>query len=367
MSRLKETRLTTAMVLAAVLAGVPIGVASTSVPRPDMQRIAAGIAKQESSLHSISIWGSARFRGVVAGAGNAPVTIERVDFEATFDGLPQGRYMFVARRALRLWLNGAAPYSEQSYSAAYNGRVGTYLETLNGAINKPFRVLSGRISGGPPKRSALLRSLSGWTYSVFGYPARFSEHERLSQIVANPPRNFTITANAKDVSGGVSRVTLTIMDEAGKTVLDLVPSRGYSIVADSLYLRSPPTVSPRGKEHRGRLSTRPIESFRVRGFFGPIDGVWFPKLVTSRNYAPDGTIRSEFNLHVTKVRLNSAKAALGTYTVRFPVGSTVLDESTGQVIRIGGTPQQQLAAIEKAVTAARKDVATQPARNGGAK
>jgi hypothetical protein len=45
----------------------------------------------------------------------------------------------------------------------------------------------------------------------------------------------------------------------------------------------------------------------------------------------------------------------------------VTDEATGEVFDVGGTPQQQMKQIEKAVAAARKEVATQPARQSGGK
>ena len=355
MSRLRETLRTTVLVLGAGVAGLPIGQASTSAVAPVLRRVAAGMAKQENSLHSISIWGAARYRRAISGAGSAPVTVERIEFRATFDGHPQGRYRFFTRRVLRLCLNGDGPYfKQQSYSAAYNGRVGTYLKTLDGPVNKPFKVLAGRVSGWPPKGSRMFRNLSGWTFSIFGYPAQISgyDHERLSQIIANPPKEFSVTAAAKHAKAGRARVVLTITNRALRRVLVLTPERGYSIIAESLYLRSPPMASSHKNINRGTLSKRPCAVFRVRSFWGPTDGVWFPRSVTARTYTPDGRLRSEFFLHVTKVRLNNPDVNADTYVVHFPVGATVLDESTGRSIHVGGTPRQQMKAIERFAAAA---------------
>jgi hypothetical protein len=349
MSRLRETLLTTVLVFGAGVAVLPIGRASTSAVVPVLRRVAAGMAKQENSLRSISIWGAARYRRAISGAGSSPVTVERVDFVATFDGLPQGRYRFFARRVLRLCPNGAGPhFKQQSYSAAYNGRVVTYLKTLDGPVNKPFKVLVGRVSGWKPKAGRVFRNLSGWTYSIFGYPAQISEYERLSQIIAAPPKGFSVTAAAKHATGGRAKVVLTITNEALRIVLVLAPERGYSIIAGALYLRSPPMASIHSDINRGTLSKKPFAVFRVRSFWEPTDGVWFPRSVTASTYTPDGHLRSEFFLHVTKVRLNNPEVNADTYVVHFPVGARVLDESTGRSIHVGGTPRQQVKAIEKA-------------------
>ena len=163
---------------------------------------------------------------------------------------------------------------------------------------------------------------------------------------------------------------VSITTPTGKHVLFLDPTKACSIVRELVYPWLPKRA-PSGKfERYGVLGTTPSEISTVSGLWEPRPGVYYPKRVTTKTFdgprspsAPDAVL----TVRVSRVRLNSRRNATLAYVVDFPAGATVTDEATGEVFDVGGTPQQQMKQIEKAVAAARKEVATQPARQSGGK
>ncbi len=327
--------------------------------------VSARIARQEKAVRSIEIWAKFKLRSVIAGKGTRLRPLESAEFRALFDGLPAGRCRFDVRRMLSIWFNGPAPFEEEAFSVAYNGRAGTQLKTLEGPFTKPFAVLHGRIYGHAPPNVAIFRFYAGWTATVFGFPVHLYQQRPLSILLATPPKGWRISATSLSRGGGRHLCRLTIKMPIGTHVLLLDPDRSYAIESDEFY----PWTGRRTVSGQPVISRRPFDGVVIHGFWEPVPGVFYPKQVKawtcSRVSIPNPD--SVFTLRVTRVRVNVRGVNPNSFIVHFPLGTTVADQSTGKVIQVGGTVEQQMQAIEKAVTAARKEVSTQPAQKGGGK
>ena len=289
---------------------------------------------------------------------------------AIYDGLPWGKCRLDVHHDVSLAVDSPAPYYVEAYSVAYNGRVGTFLQTLTGlqntAAGTPTRVWPlnvGHISG---HRSGMIQDgQTGWADSLFGFTSvnQFNMHPRFSAYIT--PGQKKVTLHARWIDLGGRRYLRVTHIYAEKSVFLLNPRKGYSITTDDSYYNIVHIDKTTGKIH-GRPGTWIYGEFHVKSFFEPLLGVYYPKQIQYKGFEPHSKGGQEKlwdrgSIVISKVRVNDPKVNDATYVVRFPRNAIVTDTATNKTIRIGGTPRQQLKAIEKAVNQARKAIATEPA------
>lgn len=347
------------------------GTAST----PVLQQIIRGLRKQEAGVRNMRVWattkysqlnkdgkrfqdgGQTRLAAVYARGGRFSMRVHDVT----------GGYLILIRLD--------SPYMVSSYLATYNGRVGMTYNLKAGYLGRVHPQRTGTISGRPPRLGLSEGRWTGRTFSTWGLPQLLDwdashnppayQQMTLLDFLEHPPHKTAITAHwAADQSG--RRVAVLTIIWQSKDVIVLDPARNFSLVQDRQYFAAGWPPLPPGPV---RWQTRPGTAFTVTGFWQPAPGVYYPKSVEDEFYAfkisKDRPVDKNI-VNVTRVLVNDPKVNSGTFVIHFPMGATVTDESTGQVIHIGGTPQQQMKEIDKAVAAARKAVATQPsARDGG--
>ena len=341
-----------------------------------LQRIEAGLRQQERLLHNVKVtaksisWGWNPAKRSLQETGTTQLTgvwcpggIFRADVHSVFGG-----YDPVARRSFS--------WGETTYSVAYNGRVGTVYHGKSGRLGLARASHTGAVSGRWPQMAQGLTWDSGWFYSIWGLPEMFDWasrdpqhgqylHITLLQFLKHPPHGAAISAKLASGNGARRAVLLTVAWES-KDVVRLDPSRNFAVVGDQQFF----AVPPKHPGLKASWETRPEDTFTVTRFWQPAPGVYYPKRVVGITYLPSlsWTIPAlKAIVNVTRVHINDPKVSASTFIVHFRPGATVMDESTGQEIQIGGTPEQQMRAIEKAVASARKEVATQPAVEGRGK
>ena len=334
----------------------------------------AGIKSQETRVQVLSVRAQSKMSLWSKKAGRMELD-NSDDLSAVFDGLPEGRCRVDNYRSIIASPREASPYSVSVYSFGYNGRVFTLLQTKNGPFNAPISVRQGQISGNWLAfwgKNAEVES--GYAFSIFGFPAYFLHTKQRTPLSAVLSSGFgghrlpdggihgIITTAMQGTDGKGRRVVvITRTGGFGRNVLTLDPARAYSILAGK-YFTWGSRVGAAGKA-QWKLHRRPFSQFVVHGLFNPAAGVYFPKMVTCSVYVSQQRANGPYTfaeISVSRVRVNGP---VPPFVVTFPRRTTVSIHSTGQVIHIGGTPQQRMKEINKAVAAS----ATQPARNGGAK
>lgn len=327
------------------------------------------IRKQEQAVRNI------RYRSDYHAYGtNSPekrlVLSEELSALSIYDGLPRGRYRIEVFHDVSRWTNGPAPFSENVYASAYNGRAATYLETGTGTPKMMAPVALGRIGGRIPRTTTLgLYQETGWNASIFGFTSTVpgDEHPRFSAYI-NPSQEHIKTKLS--MAGGIRYVpTLraTWKRVAGKRYLRVIrggvfftdifwldPRKGFSITR---YESHPWTAVKTGTGIVMEPARWAICRCEVGGFFEPRSGVFFPRSARFRFYAPKAgkvTETARSSISFSRVKVNDPTITHQAYVIAFPLGAVVHDNVTGQVVHIGGTPQQQLKKIENAVSNARR-------------
>ncbi len=285
-----------------------------------------------------------------------PNVSSRAELSAIFDGLPWGKFRAEVPMEQIPSPGGLSSIYVESFTVAYNGRVGTYLQTATGTPKKLLGGDEGEISGRMPGAHLLAVGGTGWGASIYGYAAHRG-HPRFSAYLS--PNQPGITLRARWISARGRRYlrVARIGSPYGKGVFLLDPSAGFSIRECKWYWWRPVVgrggrlvLRPNGRP-RMALEKQPDNVFRVAGFFEPAPGVFYPKQVVAKDlYMGHLSVSTVTVSHVT---VNDPNVGPETWVVQFPRGAVVRDLATNKVIRIAGTPQEQLKEIERAVKQAR--------------
>ncbi len=277
---------------------------------------------------------------------------------AVFDGLPYGKFRAEVPRDWTTWPDGPQPVSADRFIVAYNGRFGTYLETHVGSPKRELPYNHGNVSADMPPMRSVVDEASGWTRSIYGFTSDlpFRYRVRFSAYIRPDQKWAWVHAGWVHWRGKRYLQVIRVGDPNGKYIFLLDPRRGFSIAHIEYYGWSA------RKTTSGRVYLVPgvgIQGYsQVEGFFEPIPGVYFPKHIMTKTFDKSTQrFRTKCKIVVSKVIANAPGVNDDTYVIHFPRGAIVRDLVTNKVIRIGGTPQQQLETIERAVRAVRKGLA----------
>lgn len=331
-------------------------------------RAVRAIRSQENAIRDIRIRASYRFWGRFREAAKTVLwigpkePINRYILTATMDGLPRGKFAAAVKTEQILARPGKSdPFNLSSFLVAYNGRVGTKLVVRFGTNAKDMHLNNGgQIFGKMPGIRDAIDQATGWAWSIYGFTGSlpFGYHPRFSQYIShgNQPGQKHVSLAAKWTHWRGKRYlrVTRIGSPLGKDVFFLDPRKKYSITKCDHYGWTA-EVGP-GNHVKLVAGTKLRYSFRVKGFIGPVQGVFYPQMIRMMIFRPkparSGGHGNEANIAVTRVlsvRVNSPNVGPGTYVVRFHRGLVVRDRETGRFIRVGGTPHQQLAEIQDAV------------------
>ena len=297
----------------------------------------------------------------------------------TLENIPGGRFRVNVTKEVDRAVGGPSPYDVQSYKGAFDGRVAEMLIVRAGPLGRPYiNPRAGTLWGRAPRELTMLRGCVGWTATIFGVPLQINPpadghratYPPLSHLLATPWGRWRTHCEIMRRPGGKQWYELSRYFPQGKFVLRLDPRRGFSMVRlAEFYWHFDPKHPPKHGMFPP-LFKHPARVVVASRFCQPTPGLFYPQRIVETVYGlvlPQPGPIAINTVRVLRVMVNQPAAKLGSYRMTFPLRTRVTDGSTGQVIHIGGTPDQQMKEIDKAVAAARKDVATQPARNGGAK
>ena len=325
------------------------------------------IRKQEQAVKNIRFhfinkdwtWNSVKKKWGVAGLSEGM---------AVYDGMPWGKCRVDIHHSVAKWLDGPAPFNFEAYSVGYNGRVGTFLQTMTGlqkmAAGSPTQVwpvYNGHVSGHRPRM--INDGATGWYNSLFGFTSlHFGNHPRFSSYIAPVQNHITLHADWIHSKGKRYLEVTRIAYIFRKSIFLLDPRKSYSIAQYVSYGIKRIKSNSTG-QFELRTSQRIFSDFHVTAFSEPLSGIYFPSKIHGENFTfnPIERPQSRYSIFISKVTVNDPKVNDATYMVRFPRNSIVTDTATNKTIRIGGTLHQQIKDIEKAVNQARKAIATEPA------
>lgn len=328
------------------------------------------IRKQEDAVRNISYTSAYCAYGTYSGKTGL-VLSEKLNADSTYDGLPRGRYRIEVLRDLARWTDGPAPFSVNIYASAYNGRVSTFLKTGSGTAKALASVAVGAVGGRIPRTTTLgLYRQTGWNASIFGFTSNIpgNGHPRFSTYISPTQKSVRVKYPVEG-EGTVLRVPtvraswklwhrkrylrVVRIGYYRTEVFLLDPRKGFSISG----YRS---IGWTGKKTAQGIVVTPQTfvgaKFSVDGFYQPVPGVFFPRSVRAAGFAREGgkvTEVAKWSVAFSHVQVNGPAVTGDTYVIAFPRGAVVHDMDTGQSLQIGGTTQQQLREIERAVRAAR--------------
>ncbi len=327
-----------------------------------LQQALAAVKTQEDALRYISITAGRKTESLDSKSNKLEFESE-CQLKAIYDSEPRGKCRIDVARSVNPWTNGPSPFYLMAYVIAYNGRTTEFYQTKTGDFQNPSPDHSGTIDG---KRGTMIQALAfdtGWDESVFGGITAIDRREavvvRFSEILANPKLSFSFETAEVDISG-IHYLQVTRTEGYGKQVILLDPAKAYSIVQEDTYLWK--VVDPNAKNKKLVPSSAKDESCKITEFWELAPHVFYPKRVEWQSFSPD---HGDAPVRVSHVVISAAKLEPSvdptTFEIQFPKGARVVDKTTDEEVLIGGTPEEQQAKIDAAVSAAHHAAATAPA------
>lgn len=233
-----------------------------------------------------------------------------------FDGTARGKARVDFQKHVTRWIDGPAPYSESKSSHAFNGRIGQELQLGTGPIGKYFQSPRGRITAYRPNLIVMWGNRpSGYSFFLNGEGGE--SKNSLSQQLQVTLKAEGIATEAHE--GKLNDLPCTIVtvgaieENIGVSTWYLDPARGFAIVA---YQRT---------TEKGVVGIR----YHVNEFAQPIAGVFYPTDVSVEYFDRQGvpTVRAAYKS--STVVVNDPKWVDDVFTLKWPVGTPVYDDTTG--------------------------------------
>lgn len=232
-------------------------------------------------------------------------------------------------KEVREWKEGLAPYSEKSYSVAFNGQYGRILYHRRGPRGNTFQKNEGRILPEVPSnlKWGLPNRLSFTLYFFFeGKGYTFSDIFRWADDPnSTVPSYFEFTCEAFE---GVQCIKITLK---GSEWLQknwwLDPARGFALV---------------GYKHTGILKdgTQLLrKSIEVTQLKEVANGIWWPiKATVILEPLTSGEPYRRIIYQASDVVANVSNFDENIFTVPFPDGCLIDDQVAGKKYRVGEDP-----------------------------
>lgn len=328
------------------------------------------IRRQEDIVRNIRYTSAYIAYGTYSGQTGL-VLSQKLNAQSVYDGLPRGRYRIEVFSDVARWTDGLAPFSVNIYASAYNGRVSTFLKTGSGTAQAMASIAVGEVGGRIPRTTTLgLYRQTGWNASVFGFTSNIpgNSHPRFSAYISPTQKTvglkYPVEGEGKVLRVPTIRASWKVWHH--KRYLQVVRIGYYRTEIFLLNPRCGFSISGcRSIGWTGKRTARGIvvmrqpfvgAKFDVSGFYQPVPGVFFPKSAKFAGFTREGGKVAEvakWSVAFSRVQVNDPAVTGGTYVITFPRGAVVRDTDTGESLQLGGTAQQQLREIERAVRVAR--------------
>lgn len=240
---------------------------------------------------------------------------------AWFDGEPNGRARIDVHDEILEWKDGAAPFSEASYSTAFDGRYGRTAHYSVGPIGRTTKISKGVIYPEAPKvlTTKWLAACTGRTFSMFflfdqlGCP----QGKRLSDYLSEVLSQFGPFSVTWDTVGDTNCIRIGGGDpEAGHEFLWLDPARGFALLRYEIV-----NVT---RDDRKWVS----ESDTVTKLTEAAPGLWYPIEAYHESTTSPGLERTNRRVRylASEVIANDPNFDESIFTLTFPVGCFIHDK-----------------------------------------
>lgn len=224
------------------------------------------------------------------------------------------------------WVDGAAPYAEESYAVSYDGHVGKTLFYKTGPINKTIPIKEASITSTAPER-LLLKSMDSCTGAQFTLNFFFSKGEHFNSF----SEVFCTVISPDALKANVFEVTREKFQESNSIKLNwgnqdfgnisywLDPSRGFAFLGYDNVARL--------KDGRDRVVSR----MRVQQVKEVAKNVWWPIEATIESDPRDPNSPYQRTVYkALNVVANDPNFDNNIFTLNFPKGYRVDDKITGK-------------------------------------
>ncbi len=237
-------------------------------------------------------------------------------------GGTEGKARVDLHKQVTKWIDGPAPYGEESYSVSFDGRHGRYVRHAFGPIGETHPVKRGQVLPEAPK-SLNPRKLSGLYYSLPFFDSEIYKFSEIFQLAGDPNSEVA------------SELEFTLEEFEGFECIK-IRSRLYDV---TYWLEPSRGFALRGKKSIVRYEDgheEIVKLVKVTKLKKVAAGLWWPMEVStiSRPYAPGQPWR-RFVYRASNVVANDPNFDESVFTVPFPEGYLVDDKVNGRKYTVG--------------------------------
>lgn len=237
------------------------------------------------------------------------------------------------------WVGGTSAYKQDSYSMAYNGRIGQRLMRKQGNPDRPVTQLRGEVETVRPASISLhIAYASGWSYSVWG--ALDTEGIALSRMLSPSP----LLRTEDRQFAGRNVLAAVFGDERNARVWFLDPTRNWALVG--------------GERAAGKVVR---DRWRVTSFQELLPGCYYPTAVEEEFFDGNGKLIERASFEASEAKANTPGFSDDIFTIHWPDGTVVWDRSRDLTVIIGMGDRELIAALDEQASAAKRSAATAPA------
>lgn len=255
-----------------------------------------------------------------------------VSCTAWFDGNPEGRARVDVHKQVTKWIDGAAPYIEESYSVGFDGKHGRVVRYSTTHSGKTHHTKEGERLSDTPRQlgGGFLGSCTGGRFSLYFFFNNDLGVSSFSQFLRKAISPDVVKLNAFEFTleefQGVEciKVDSTFDRHIARITYWLDPTRGFALLGhDNISIR---------EDGSKRVSTR----LRVTKLKEVADGIWWPMEAYSESEPRElGEPYRRTVYRASNVVANAPNFDENIFTVPFPKGYLINDQVTGKKYKVG--------------------------------
>jgi hypothetical protein len=301
--------------IAAIVFGFFWGLPSLAAGGPELlERLREQMPKSEAQVFNLRVDGESKTETWDAAAkqwkysGEAMVT-------AYYEAGPKGKARVDFHVQIAPWTGGPAPFGQETFTVAYNGRTSQKLHKTVGPLGEARENLRGQIAADRDENILVGHWSSGWEYSIYGFWDY--KGQRLSSIFDSSG----LILSAEEVEReGMNCVRLQADGQGERHIWYLDPARGFAILSYERF----------GGPKRSILTRMTVQRLVEAGA-----GVYYPTEGTSEGFLPDGTLFNRSRYSASNVIANDPSFSETVFTFEWPRGTVVEDKIAGKVFIAG--------------------------------
>ncbi len=304
-----------------VMATIRLCAAAADAPQadlPDTQTIASAVRTQEELLVNLQVAAHRNSEQWDEATGEWNYSGES-DLRVWLTGEPGSKVRIDYDRQVTRWIDGPAPFGEDSYRIAFNGQVTKRLQTRIGVAGAPSAVLTGELTAGASAEvEANGGTESGWRFCALGASPNEKQGIRFSEYLSLLPqgRMRTEVFSAETPQG--QAVGLRVEEPNGQQrIFYFDPGRAFALVAEEF--RFP----------NGALGSR----WTVAELQCVAPGLYFPTQVVRELFTGHGRPRERSTFSASQIIANDPAWTDEVFDPPWPPGTVINDKIAGTVYR----------------------------------